>query len=65
MLRTYPAFIPCSATSQNWFPIRPSPTGVRRGFPVFLPFVSSKRIFRVEAAQPTSASLIGGFNRYF
>jgi hypothetical protein len=41
MLRTYPAFIPCSATSQNWFPIRPSPTGVRRGFPVFRPFVSS------------------------
>ena len=41
MLRTYPAFIPCSATSQNWFPMRPSPTGVRRGFPVFRPFVSS------------------------
>ena len=41
MLRTYPAFIPCSATTQNWFPIRPSPTGVRRGFPVFRPFVSS------------------------
>ena len=38
MLRTYPAFVPCSATSQKWFPIRPSPTGVRRGFPVFRPF---------------------------
>jgi hypothetical protein len=25
MLRTYPAFMPCSATSQNSFPIRPSP----------------------------------------
>ncbi len=41
MLRTYPAFMPCSAPSQNWFPIRPSPTGVRRGLPVFRPFVSS------------------------
>jgi hypothetical protein len=41
MLRTYPVFIPCSATSQNWFPMRPSPTGVRRDFPVFRPLVSS------------------------
>jgi len=41
MLRTHPAFMPCFATSQNSFPIRPSPTGVRRGLPVFLPFVSS------------------------
>ena len=41
MLRTYGAFMPCSATSQNTFPIRPSPTGVRLGLPVFRPFVSS------------------------
>ena len=31
ILRTYLAFIPCSATIQNWLPTLPSPTGVRRG----------------------------------
>ena len=41
MLRTYPALFPCSATSQNWFPKRPSPTGVRLGFLVFRPLVSN------------------------
>ena len=64
MLRTYPAFMPCSATSQNSFPIRPSPTGVRRGFPVFLPFVSSNA-YPSSARPIASASLIGGFSTYF
>jgi hypothetical protein len=40
MLQTYPAFLPCSATIQNWLPTRPSPTGVRRGLPVLRPMVS-------------------------
>jgi len=64
MLRTYPAFTPCSATSQNWFPIRPSPTGVRRGFAVFLPFVSSNA-YPGKGSPTASASLIGGFSRNF
>src|SRR5215471_6487154 len=64
MLRTYPAFIPCSATSQNWLPIRPSPTGVRRGFPVLRPFVSSSA-YPGSGRPIASASLIGGLRRYF
>jgi hypothetical protein len=64
MLRTYPAFIPCSATSQNWLPIRPSPTGVRRGFPVFRPFVSSNA-YPGSGRPIATASLIGGFRKYF
>jgi hypothetical protein len=64
MLRTYAAFVPCSATSQNWFPMRPSPTGVRRGFPVFRPFVSSKA-YPGSGSPIASASLIGGFSTYF
>lgn len=41
MLKTYPAFLPCSATNQNSLPICPSPTGIRRGFPLLRPVVSS------------------------
>ena len=41
ILRTYPAFMPCSATIQNRLPMRALPTGVRRGFPVVRPVVSS------------------------
>ena len=60
----YPAFIPCSATSQNWLPIRPSPTGVRRGFPVFQPFVSSNA-YPGSGTPITSASLMGGLEKIF
>ncbi len=63
MLRTYPAFIPCSATSQNWFPMRPSPTGVRHGFPVFRSFVSSNAY--LGNGNPTTGASLSGFSTYF
>jgi hypothetical protein len=64
MLRTYPAFMPCSAASQNWLPICRSPTGVRRGFPGFLPFVSSEA-YPGRGNPTASASLIAGLRKYF
>jgi hypothetical protein len=63
-VRTYPAFMPCSATSQNWFPTCPSPTGVRLGFRVLRPFVS-KNAYPGNGRPIASASLIGGLSRYF
>ena len=61
-LQTYPAFLPCSATSQNWFPMRPSPTGVRRSLPAFRPFVSSN-VYPGKGRPIASASLIGGLSK--
>jgi hypothetical protein len=69
MLRTYPAFIPCSATSQNWFPIRLSPTGVRRDFPLLRPWFRATRIpaaadqskqgYQLNARLPSCFSFFG------
>lgn len=64
MLRTYPDCLPCSATIQNCVPTRPSPTGVRRGFPVLRPTVSSSA-YPGRTIPAANNSLIGGFKRYF
>ena len=50
ILRTYPAFLPCSATIQNCPPTCPLPTGVRRVLPLLRPTVSSSAYPR--AAKP-------------
>ena len=62
--RTYPAFMPCSATNQNCLPIRPSPTGVRRDFLPLRPVASSNA--HPGSGKPiASASLIGGLSKNF
>jgi len=64
MLRMYPAFMPCSATSQNCLSTRPTPTGVRRGFPLLRPMVS-RRAYPGTARPTVSTNLRGGLKRYF
>jgi hypothetical protein len=64
ILRMYPAFMPCSATIQNCPPMRPLPTGVRRGFPLLRPMVS-RRAYPGAARPTANISLMGGLSTYF
>src|SRR5438552_12080399 len=56
--------MPCSATIQNCEPTRPSPTGVRRDFPVLRPVVS-RSAYPGGARPIANESLIGGLSKYF
>ena len=64
MLRTYPAWRPCSATIQNVVlsSASPLPTGLRHGLPVVRPMVSSSAW--VGGTTPNaSAAFTGGLTK--
>ena len=59
-----PRFHPMLCHNPESGSICPSPTGVRRGFPLFRPVVSSNA-YPGCGRPAASASLIGGFSKYF